>query len=195
MIGSDTWLLDNPFYSSSPQIDLIDKTYWNDDIVSPKIHRLRELYPELGADRIWLDEQLVDLMQNVLLLHSDVISRMNKIKSTRKSTREELLRRVSTAHEVIMEHFREPLTLVQLSRVATLSVNHLIRNYKKVYGVTPHQHIASLRLMEAKRLLRKSSLSVSEVCWSVGFESLGSFITTFHRKMGLSPREYRKQIK
>lgn len=195
MIGSDQWLLDNPHHPSSLHIELIDKTYWNDDIVTPKIHRLRAVYPKFRTDQIWIEEQLVDLMQSVLLLHSDVISRMNKITSSRVSTREELYRRVSIANEVILEHFREPLSLEQLSKAAMLSVNHLIRNYMQVYGVTPHQHIVTLRLMEAERLLKKSSLSVSEVCSSVGFESLGSFITIFHRKRGVSPGEFRKQIR
>lgn len=193
MTRSDHWLLDNPFYSPSSSVEFIDKTYWNDDIVSPKINRLRHLYPNFRADEAWVEEQLVDLMQSVLRLHSDVVSRINKIRSSRPSTREELYRRVSIANEAIMEHFRKPVSLEQLSQVAMLSINHLIRNYKLVYGVTPHQHLVRLRLMEAERLLQNSALSVSDVCSSVGFESLGSFITIFHREKGLSPGAFRKQ--
>lgn len=69
MIGSDQWLLDNPHHPSSLHIELIDKTYWNDDIVTPKIHRLRAVYPKFRTDQIWIEEQLVDLMQSVLLVY------------------------------------------------------------------------------------------------------------------------------
>ncbi|QQE79130.1 helix-turn-helix domain-containing protein [Alicyclobacillus sp. SO9] len=120
---------------------------------------------------------------------------MNKITSLRASTREELYRRVSIANEVILDHFRDPVSLEQLSKAAMLSVNHLIRNYKLVYGVTPHQHMIFLRLLEAERLLQKSALPVSEICSRIGFESLGSFITIFHRVKGVSPQQFRKQSK
>jgi len=185
-------LLDDPFYVPSGQIEFIDQTYWHDDLVTPVLRNLREKFPSFGGDSMWLDEQLCMLLQGMLLLHTDVLSKVNKISSVRKATREELFRRVSIAQEVILERFRETLTLAELSEVAALSTNHLIRTYKQAFGVTPHQHIVSLRLQEAGRLLRRTSLSVSDVCSTVGFESLGSFSAAFRRKTGMSPLEHRQ---
>ncbi len=48
------------------------------------------------------------------------------------------------------------------------------------------------RLEDAQRLLRGGSLSVTEVCLEVGYESLGSFSTLFRRTSGVSPRDYRR---
>lgn len=122
----------------------------------------------------------------------DVLSNMDKIPSIRTSTREELFRRVSLANELVMERFRDTLTINDLAHEAALSANHLIRTYKQVFGVTPHQHIVFLRLKEAGRLLRKTEMPVSEICSAVGFESLGSFSTTFRKETGVSPIAYRK---
>lgn len=98
---------------------------------------------------------------------------------------------MSIVHDVIRSQYCESLTLDQLSRLAALSPNHLIRSYRQLFNVTPHQHVISLRLQEAGRLLKDTKLTVLEICHAVGFESLGSFSSSFRRKMGYSPNHYR----
>lgn len=191
-MSSESRVLDDPFYVPSQNVEFLDKTYWHDDLVTPVLRTLREGCPLFGSDPMWLDEQLCKLLNGMLILHTDVLWKMSKISSIRKSTREELFRRVSVAHELIMDRFRERLTVGDLSQEAALSENHLIRTYKQVFGVTPHQRIVTLRFREAGRLLRETSLAVSEVCSLVGFESLGSFSTAFQRETGMSPLQYRK---
>jgi AraC-like DNA-binding protein len=82
-------------------------------------------------------------------------------------------------------------TLDELARAAGLSRAHLARQFAATFGAPPHQYLLGLRLAAAKRALAAGS-SVTDVCLQVGFESLGTFSSTFHRRTGLSPRAWQK---
>ena len=63
----------------------------------------------------------------------------------------------------------------------------------KIYGKTPHQYLTSVRMENAKILLNKTDIPVSETCYAVGFESVSSFSGLFRNLTGLSPSEYLQQ--
>lgn len=191
-LSTEHRVLDDPSVLTLESVEFLDKTYCHDDLVTPTLWALRAGFHTFGSDPMWLEEQLCKLLNGMLLLHTDTLNKMNRISSRRRSTRQELFRRVSGARELIMERFRETLTLQVLSQQVALSPNHLIRTYKQAFGITPHQHVVRLRLREAGQLLRESRLSVSDICALVGFESLGSFSVAFRRETGLSPLQYRK---
>ncbi|HMZ79543.1 MAG TPA: helix-turn-helix transcriptional regulator, partial [Acidobacteriota bacterium] len=86
-----------------------------------------------------------------------------------------------------------PLTLADIAQVACLSPNHLLRTFKQAFQMTPHQMLTSTRLEAAKRLLKTTHHSVTEICLMVGFESLGSFSWLFRNKVGCSPDTFRKK--
>jgi AraC-like DNA-binding protein len=83
------------------------------------------------------------------------------------------------------------LTLEDIARQAALNTHHFLRLFKQLFLTTPHQYLTSVRLKNAVRLLEQNSLSVSEVCWDCGFESLASFSLLFKRNFGLSPQAFR----
>src|SRR5580693_962246 len=60
------------------------------------------------------------------------------------------------------------------------------------YGKTPHQYLTAVRVEKAKELLEQGA-SVTEACFAVGFDSLGSFTGLFKRRAGLNPSEYQRQ--
>ena len=91
----------------------------------------------------------------------------------------------------IDRHFASPLTIGQLAAMARLSTFHFIRSFRSATGVTPHQYVRSRRIERAQELLVTTPLSVTEICDAVGFQSLGSFSTTFRRLTGESPGAYR----
>ena len=76
--------------------------------------------------------------------------------------------------------------------MAGISLHHYIRLYARAFGETPQEFVIRQRLATAQRLLRGGSLSITEVCFEVGYESLGSFSSLFRRAVGVSPREYRR---
>ena len=97
-----------------------------------------------------------------------------------------LYRRIIQAKLYIDIHFSEPIDLDNISDEACFSKFHFIRLFKQIYGKTPHQYLTSVRLDKSKELLIKG-LIVSDVCVSVGFESLSSFSTLFKNVVGESP--------
>jgi AraC-like DNA-binding protein len=75
-----------------------------------------------------------------------------------------------------------------------LSRYHFLRLFRQVFDRTPHQYLTERRIQKAKELLASSQLSVTDVCFEVGFESLGSLSTLFHRHVGRPPISYRARV-
>ena len=92
----------------------------------------------------------------------------------------------------IENHCDVDLNLDVLSHIQFVSKYHLLRLFKKYYGQTPRQYLIDKRIEKSKEHLI-NGLSVTETCFAVGFESLGSFSTLFKTKTGKSPREFQKE--
>jgi AraC-like DNA-binding protein len=89
--------------------------------------------------------------------------------------------------------YARPLTLDDLARVANLSKYHFSRVFKATYGLTPMAHVSLRRIERAQDLLRATNLTVTEVCFAVGFSSLGSFSQRFRELVGESPRAFQRR--
>ena len=90
---------------------------------------------------------------------------------------------------------REPRSIATLARDCNLSPTQFIRHFQALFGDTPHQVRIRARIDRAKELLAHDRESVTDVCLEVGFQSLGSFSTTFARRVGANPTEYRRQLR
>lgn len=86
----------------------------------------------------------------------------------------------------------EPLTLQNMADVANLSPFHFSRVFSRVTGISPSRFLAALRLQHAKHLLLTSQLSATDVCFEVGYSSLGTFTTQFTHMVGISPARFRR---
>ncbi len=95
------------------------------------------------------------------------------------------------AREFIGDHFTYPLNLDQISERAHLSRYHFIRLFRRTFYETPHEYLTRRRIEKAKELLALSDMNVTEICFEIGFESLGSFSTLFHKIVGWAPSVYR----
>jgi AraC-like DNA-binding protein len=99
--------------------------------------------------------------------------------------------RLSRSRDFLAAHSGDRILIPQAAKVAGISPYHFIRLYSRAFGETPHEFMTRRRLEHAQRLLR-GGLSVTEVCFEVGYESPGSFSSSFHRFTGVSPRAYRR---
>ena len=185
----DQQLLDSPIPDNP--ITFFEKTYPHDGILTPFLERLRITYATSGTGR--LEEKLHELMARLLQVHFNIYREIEMLPAARPATREELYRRVHCARDYIAAMYHMPITLDDIAAVACLSPNHLLRSFKQVFGGTPHQFITALRLEEAQRLLRNTEIPVTEICFAIGFESLGTFSWLFRRHFGVSPSKYRQK--
>jgi AraC-like DNA-binding protein len=107
--------------------------------------------------------------------------------------REESNRRLLRARDAMDRSFADGLDIAALADSVHLSRAHFIRSFRAAFGETPHRYLQRRRIERAMALLRESERSVTEICFDVGFSSLGSFSRTFREIVGLSPRAYREQ--
>jgi len=89
------------------------------------------------------------------------------------------------------EYYSDPIDLETMASTACMSRFYFIRIFKQMYGITPRHYLRDVRMAKAKELL-KSGLSVTEVCFDVGYESLPTFSSTFKQATGCSPKKYQK---
>jgi AraC-like DNA-binding protein len=100
-------------------------------------------------------------------------------------------RHLLRAKDEMDARFREPLDVPSLARAAYLSPAHFSREFRRVFGETPHQYLLTRRLERAAALLRTTDRSVADICFTVGLRSVGSFTTSFRRVYRMSPTAYR----
>jgi len=84
-----------------------------------------------------------------------------------------------------------PLDVEALARGVHVSAGHLSRQFKAAYGESPYEYLMTRRVERAMALNRRGDLTVTEVCFAVGFHSLGTFSTRFSELVGMSPSAYR----
>ncbi len=89
-------------------------------------------------------------------------------------------------------HYREEIRLSKLAKLSSLSESQLIRQFRNRFNTTPIGYQLELRMTEARRLLRESSLAVSEIAYRLGFSDTNYFSHYFSKKTGQAPREYRQ---
>ncbi len=105
---------------------------------------------------------------------------------------EKQIETVIATRNFIDQNFEEELNLDFLSHIRFTSKFHLLRLFKRYYGLTPGQYLIFRRLEKSKEYLKKG-MRVSETCYAVGFRAPSSFSTLFKNKFGLSPSEYQKE--
>ncbi|WP_223192915.1 AraC family transcriptional regulator [Paenibacillus sedimenti] len=97
--------------------------------------------------------------------------------------------------EVIEENIFNPVSLNDLAYLSGRSLSAFKREFKEIYNTSPLHYIRNRRLDKAKELLTHTSLSVTDVCFSTGFENVSHFSKVFKERFGISPSLLKKPLR
>ena len=108
-------------------------------------------------------------------------------------TVEESNRRMLRARDAMDRTYAQRLDIPALARIACVSEAHFIRGFRATFGETPHRYLQRRRVERAMYLLRGTDLDVTDICFDVGFGSLGTFSRTFRDIVGETPSAHRRR--
>ncbi|MFG2087263.1 MULTISPECIES: helix-turn-helix transcriptional regulator [unclassified Spirillospora] len=103
------------------------------------------------------------------------------------------LARLRRVRDRIDREYARPLDVEALARGVNMSSGHLSRRFRQAYGESPYSYLMTRRIERAMALLRRGDLSVTDVCFEVGCQSLGTFSTRFTELVGIPPSVYRRR--
>jgi AraC-like DNA-binding protein len=95
------------------------------------------------------------------------------------------------ARKYIEEHSDEELSLTKIAKLVNMNANYLSENFKQVTGINFVEYVARTRFKRARELLHNGDVSISEIAFAAGFQSLSQFNRVFKRFSGTSPTQYR----
>ena len=161
--------------------------------ISRRVLALRQRYRRGQLSEGMLQEQLVWLASDIVREHRRVERRVERLPWARAATRSELFRRVHVGRDYLHAHLSAPFSLEKTAKTATMSRYHFLRAFREVLGETPLQYVMALRTKRATDLLASSKLSVTEVAFEVGYDSVGAFSAFFSSQTGVSPSAVRRR--
>jgi AraC family transcriptional regulator len=170
------YLLDNEGHFSDTQFELLPKLYLKNPKINAYVSRLQSLRCEQEDNEyLLLSEIFAEIYsQNVAFLDN-----MISIKSVKNSTKKELLSRVTLAADYLTENALISVSLDELASHCALSKFHLLRTFKSVFGCTPMQYHAQIKLKKAKTMIVSGKYSISETALLLGFSELSAFSRFF----------------
>ncbi|HEY3974127.1 MAG TPA: AraC family transcriptional regulator [Candidatus Sulfotelmatobacter sp.] len=107
---------------------------------------------------------------------------------------DDTFRRLCRGRDFLAAEYHSRVLLREAAREACLSEFHFHRLFRTTFGETPHGFLTRLRMDRARQMLA-SERGVTEVCFEVGYGSLGSFSSKFHTQFGHSPSQFQREIR
>lgn len=178
-------LLEDPSEPASGEWHMPNIPFAYNDTVTRCLNDLRQ-----NVSNEDLEIVLVELLHAIWALGENGNAAMTRMNTKRKSTREELYRRLFLAELYMLDNFSEPLTIDELAKTACMNKFHFLKTFKQRYGVSPHQYLVRLKLKNARMLLQTGKYSVAEVCRLIGFESPATFTHLFKKTHEALPSKF-----
>jgi AraC family transcriptional regulator len=168
-----------------------ERLYPRTDRVGALLDQLHNGVKADCEDSAWLEDRFHELAEALIALNSDVARAIGNVGAIRPATRAELYRRLHRGRDYLSACYASRITMADAARAARLSPAHFHRQFRALFTQTPMQFLQERRLAAACRILTTTDEPITNVCLSVGLESLGSFCWLFRKRFGCSPGQFR----
>ncbi|MFB2839033.1 helix-turn-helix domain-containing protein [Floridanema evergladense] len=139
--------------------------------------------------RLFLEGKALEVLGIVVQMEQAMLERSSE-PSLSLGTRE----RVYYARELVLQHLHEPLSLEELARRSQLNESTLKRGFKQEFGMTVFDYLLDYRMEQAREMLERGAMQVSEVMMAVGLKNRSYFAAAFRRKFGQNPKQYQQRF-
>jgi transcriptional regulator GlxA family with amidase domain len=127
-----------------------------------------------------------------LVQHQGAVRKeIKRLPASKRSTREELYKRLLTGKAYIEAHLQDSVSMDEVARQACLSTYHFIRRFGQAFGISPYQYLMKIRLEKSAILLANTELLIRHIASDVGMGDIHLFSRQFKRHFGISPSQYR----
>lgn len=147
--------------------------------------RLNKIY-EVKGNSYEAAVAMAGALYTLLAAFMQYASRSEPVKNIR-------LAYVEKAEDYISTSYSYPITVEDVASYVGISRSYLYRSFLTCLGQSPKEYLSEFRIRQASRLLKETSLSVSAVAYSVGFENNLYFSKAFKKQVGVTPTQYREK--
>lgn len=193
--GTATQIIDNPLRDARSDFRVFEKLYSHNHKTHLYIKAIKNYYGEGRNDQHQIVEILYLFLEELISLNNHTSFEIDQVEAKKRTTREEIYKRIHVAKDYIQSCYDENISLEYLSKICFLNPFHLLREFKKYFKDTPHKYLTQVRMQEAKKLIEKNKASIFDIALKVGFEDVSSFSKLFKNYFGIAPQVYRKSLK
>ena len=188
-------LLDDPFKLQRGTTTFIEKLYAYSPAMASFIRQLKYLIKDSSSNNFAITEILYSILEEIYRSNSIALKEAERIPARKMNTRQELYKRLSIAKDYLSSCYHEDVCLERLAATCYLNPFYLLREFKKLYHITPHQYLTRIRLEAAENLIAGSQKPIIEVLRASGFQDPTSFSKLFKKHYGSTPLAYRHRVK
>lgn len=149
----------------------------------------KQMIEEFQTCRVGYEEMLEMCLRQLFMLIQR--TRLEKPAIVTTQVQEEM----NLARQYFHEHYNEPINIDEFAQSRHVSISLFMRNFKKVFNVSPKQYILNIRMNNAQSLLETTDYTVTEIAAIVGYDNPLYFSRLYHKQKGQSPSDYRKLLR
>jgi len=187
-------LLDDPFTNGEKIPEFYQSLHNLPPALQNRLSALVSTLDNPGYDDMLADEQLVLILHHLIETLKADTRQLKNVQALKPATQKEVYKRLCIAKDMLQSSYMHHLDLPAIGNGACLSVPQLVRQFKAVFHITPHQYLMQIRLQRAAEKLQNSNMPTHEIAWQCGFHNTSAFCRAFRSAYGLQPLAFRNEI-